>query len=128
MIQHADLRAAELRMYQAQLLEVVYRFYSDADELLYVGRTSNFLERVRDHDRSTPWWNEVKRFEVDGPFGVDIARLVERDQIGNLAPLYNKNWNWRRGWHGSKYHPDRDQFVQQDGRRSELIWPVESAA
>jgi predicted GIY-YIG superfamily endonuclease len=70
---------------------IVYRGYNDRDELLYVGMTQNFAERMKGHRSEKPWWRiEVARIEQDAPRGRKAAFAAERRQIKLLQPRYNE--------------------------------------
>lgn len=94
---------------------VVYRLYSENDDLLYIGVTSCLMSRLRTHRHASDWWEEVARVEIDGPLGKSLSWHLEHRQIAWLAPIHNKLSNRRRGWdHGPGgaviYFPERDEF------------------
>ena len=78
---------------------IVYRGYNDRDELLYIGMTQNFAERMKGHRSEKPWWRtEVARIEQDAPRGRKAAFAAERRQIGLLQPRYNERRVFRDGF------------------------------
>jgi len=96
---------------------VVYRLYDADDQLLYVGKTRRLRQRLLRHRREAEWWPQVVSIQIEPPVDDDIARHIEWKQICQLAPLYNKVGNYRRGWaygvgnHGIRYFPEHDEFA-----------------
>lgn len=84
---------------------VVYRFYDDADRLIYVGSTSNLSKRQIHHRCCMAWWADVARVEYDVHADIAEARDAEREQIAELRPVHNRlhnpDWEWsydRQAW------------------------------
>lgn len=75
-----------------ELLEApttLYRFYSTADELLYIGISVNFDKRRQQHSKDKQWWEEVHRWTLtEYPCRMDAA-VAERDAIIAELPKYN---------------------------------------
>ncbi|MDR6867515.1 putative GIY-YIG superfamily endonuclease [Microbacterium resistens] len=72
-------------------LFAVYRLFSSADVLLYVGATKNVRTRMYQHRADRPWWGEVdetlttlKWFET-----VEDAAQAEFDAIRRERPVHN---------------------------------------
>jgi hypothetical protein len=67
----------------------VYRFYSDAGRVLYVGRSSQLPIRIKHHFKHKPWWTEATRIELE--HFETRAEMVDREKelIATLYPLYN---------------------------------------
>jgi hypothetical protein len=68
----------------------VYVAYNAAGEVLYVGYTWNFDQRMRHHRAGSRWWRERARFEVFGPMQSRPALRLEDELIWTLAPVYNQ--------------------------------------
>lgn len=83
----------------------VYRLFGAADELLYVGCTSDLRRRSYNHSREQPWWDEVEGFSIIGPFVGEgakrRARAVEAHIIRTEAPRENiwHSTTSKRFWH-----------------------------
>jgi predicted GIY-YIG superfamily endonuclease len=67
---------------------VVYRLYSEADDLLYVGLTADWPERRGHHRRHKEWWPEVARTEFDHCYTREAAANLEARLIHELRPRY----------------------------------------
>jgi predicted GIY-YIG superfamily endonuclease len=73
----------------ATLATAVYRFYDDADRLLYVGITSNLPTRFRDHQSGSSWWTEQRRATVVWMDSRAEAADEERAAICSEKPQCN---------------------------------------
>lgn len=70
---------------------VVYRFFDEYGELLYVGCTGNLLARVQWHRAHQPWWSSVARLTVV-EYGNQVAALAaELEAIQTELPLFNRS-------------------------------------
>jgi predicted GIY-YIG superfamily endonuclease len=69
----------------------VYRLYDAADRLLYVGMTNDPGQRLREHKRSKPWWNEVYRHDLQEAVTRADAFFVEAAAILQEKPAYNRD-------------------------------------
>lgn len=78
----------------------LYRFFDEADQLLYVGITGNPEKRWADHRRfaATAWWPIAARVLVDWYDTREEAATTELRIIRTKAPLYNAGGapSWRR--------------------------------
>lgn len=97
----------------------VYRLFDEAGELLYIGMTSNFEQRIRFHlepvsDRQArlPGADEIKaryHHHTLEPYPNEfVARKAERKAIKAEAPLLNRFHNptrWQRAYHRGPYVP-----------------------
>lgn len=68
----------------------VYRCYSAAGDLLYVGCSVNVGRRMREHMPS-PWAAAVARVDTEGPYPYALARRIEADAIHDEDPAHNAN-------------------------------------
>ncbi|WP_148864146.1 exonuclease domain-containing protein [Marinobacter fonticola] len=75
----------------------VYRFYGENDVLLYVGKSTNILQRVASHfsgdhnsHRGIRMSQSLRRVEWTETAGELGALLLELKQIKTLSPLYNR--------------------------------------
>jgi hypothetical protein len=82
--------AAEERQ---QMSEVLYRFYDQNDDLLYVGVTGSWQERLNQHYKNSSFFSEVKH----ATFEHHSSRLgvlgAEERAILTESPKYNKALN-----------------------------------
>ena len=70
----------------------VYRLYNDRDELLYVGFSTNLVERLRGHSHKCgqPWWPEVAYCSLEQFSGETEALAAEVSAIKTESPRYNR--------------------------------------
>lgn len=67
----------------------VYKYYVN-DQLLYVGRTNNFVDRFKQHLRENPAYNEVTRIDI-ATFDSDGDMMIyEKYYITKFHPPLNK--------------------------------------
>ena len=71
----------------------VYWLY-DGDEIVYIGYSKNFINRITSHLSSDKVWNKVKIILFDN---LKIARSVERTLLLNIQTKYN-NENFNKGY------------------------------
>lgn len=71
----------------------LYRFYGAADELLYVGITSDPGSRWKQHGADKPWWHEVTRTSIERYPTRAAALVVEKAVIRVSRPKYNRQHN-----------------------------------
>jgi len=76
--------------------EILYRFYNDSNELLYVGITMHLPERWRKHKRNKPWIDEVTRITLQHFDNRQALELAEREAIENEHPTHNVIYNRNR--------------------------------
>lgn len=68
---------------------VVYRFYGDAGELLYVGISLAAVQRMSAHKSNQPWWPDVARVDFVHYPDREAARAAEKVAIQDERPRYN---------------------------------------
>jgi predicted GIY-YIG superfamily endonuclease len=92
----------------------LYRFYDAEGNLLYVGVTGNPASRFSDHRRTSSWWAQADRHEVEWLPHWNAALKAERRAIQEEMPRWNSVFNTKRVA-GS---PDMGQQIikQPDGR------------
>lgn len=69
--------------------QVLYRFWSDADELLYVGITARPWERWKQHRGEKPWWDEVAAVTLESFETRAEVKAAETQAIKTEGPRYN---------------------------------------
>lgn len=68
---------------------VVYRFYDVDRNLLYVGCTGDFGNRLAQHSRDKPWWRYVATVTLEH-FDDEVAAFAaEAAAIGAESPIWN---------------------------------------
>jgi GIY-YIG catalytic domain-containing protein len=70
-------------------MSTVYRFFSSTNKLLYIGSTTTFFMRTRQHQYTTPWFGECSRIELEHFDNIREAREAEWYYIDKEKPLYN---------------------------------------
>ena len=68
---------------------VVYRFKDAEGQLLYIGRSSNMVQRLMLHESQAPWFGQVQSITVEHFTDMPTARDAEREAIYSEAPRYN---------------------------------------
>lgn len=76
---------------------VLYRHFNEAGELLYIGISSRFMRRTREHEKYSAWFKEITLITVER--FVDRRALLqgERIAIEIEKPKYNVVHNIRSG-------------------------------
>lgn len=69
--------------------QVLYRFWSDADELLYVGITARPWERWKQHRAEKAWWEEVAKVTIENFATRAEVKAAETVAIKTEGPRYN---------------------------------------
>lgn len=69
---------------------VVYRMYDADDRLLWVGMSTNLIQRIVSHRATQQWWPRVAKVTVDHFAGRKAAAAAERAAIAAEAPEFNK--------------------------------------
>lgn len=67
----------------------LYRFFSAADELLYVGITCNPGKRMERHRDTKAWWSEIARMALERHPNRAAVLAAERSAIEQEKPRYN---------------------------------------
>lgn len=68
---------------------VVYRVWSDEDELLYVGVSMSPTSRIAQHANFQPWWTDVARVTLEHFPTREAAAAAERQAIASENPEHN---------------------------------------
>lgn len=70
--------------------QVLYRFFNKNNELLYIGITSNALNRISGHASDKPWFSEVTHATFEHFFSRAAVDAAETRAIRAEFPKYNK--------------------------------------
>lgn len=68
----------------------VYRCFDADDHLLYIGMTCMPTERMRQHRRTSPWFQQVARVDLETYPSRGAAKDAEREAIRSERPRHNK--------------------------------------
>jgi hypothetical protein len=68
---------------------VLYRFYDEYGHLLYIGQTSNWLDRMRAHARESWWMADVRQIRLEEYDSLHELKSVEAYAIRSEDPAYN---------------------------------------
>lgn len=75
----------------------LYRQYNEAGELLYVGISLNYANRLRDHYKGSAWFTDVETITLEWHDTRDEALKAERNAIIEEKPTCNKQHNSQDG-------------------------------
>ena len=73
-------------------VNVLYRFYSAAGELLYVGITNDPWRRFSQHRSEKDWWAEVSTICQQSFETSEALKYAEKKAIRSENPRYNKQF------------------------------------
>lgn len=73
---------------------VLYRLYTETDDLLYVGITTNLLARMRSHRQKVFWWDFVDYVVAESCENLYEAQSKEITAIASERPEHNLIWNF----------------------------------
>ena len=69
----------------------IYSYFANDGSPLYVGSTSQVLQRFRQHQQEEGWMVKVASITVRGPYSEKQVEEFEKMYISNLQPAYNTN-------------------------------------
>jgi len=74
----------------------MYTLFDGDGDVLYVGRSSNVANRLRQHDKEcqvnpvkAAWFYRTRSLSLSGPYTPDLSIRVERRRIEELQPAGN---------------------------------------
>ncbi len=71
----------------------IYRYFDDMGILLYVGQSTNVLERVSGHRNSSSWFDDATMMTIERCKNRKDMDKREIEAISNERPLYNRSHN-----------------------------------
>lgn len=71
------------------MAHVLYRFYSDTGQLLYVGITMNPAQRFKSHRGTKDWWGDVSGISIEHYGSREDLANAERRAIRVERPMHN---------------------------------------
>lgn len=86
----------------------LYRFYDDADELLYVGITGSLPTRLDQHSADKVWFEDVATIRVE--HFASRTELIEAEEAAIRAerPRHNRIFGDSSPWRRADERPPRD--------------------
>lgn len=72
---------------------IVYKFFNEQSELLYVGITNNFPLRLKKHKREKKWFKDINKIYVSEPLTRNEAHIYEIYYISMESPKFNDHFN-----------------------------------
>jgi hypothetical protein len=72
------------------MLQVLYRFYDPNDCLLYVGISNNWIQRLRSHEKNSPFFALATRVTIEHYEDRESVERAEIESIRNDKPVFNK--------------------------------------
>ena len=79
---------------------VLYHFEDFRGDTLYIGITSHFARRLKQHAKEKPWWPDVAYIWAANQRDMAEAADTERFSIGEFEPRHNVTHNrkrWNKG-------------------------------
>lgn len=108
----------------------VYWAANSDGEIIYVGRTGNFLQRYRSHrkaakpDGKSPWFDQAVAWTITDELPADLAGVLERLAICTFLPRHNTHGHTDR----CKTHRlDREWAEISDDDRDRVTAALETA-
>jgi hypothetical protein len=68
---------------------IIYKFYNDNQELLYVGITNNIKIRLKQHKKDKEWFGEINKIYISTKLTRNESHIYEIYYIANVKPKYN---------------------------------------
>lgn len=102
----ALLALENIEMYNAAELPypLIYFYYNEKNEIIYVGKSQDYYRRHQDHIMSDKYMTEVAKIGFLQVPTLSLMDLLEIYYIGRIMPQYNK----------SCCHPDEKGVAFQD--------------
>lgn len=76
-------------------MQYLYRAYGPKNELLYVGISGNWSERLHSHEKTSEWIEQADVVTLERFADRESVEVAERHAIETEGPLYNKRFNVR---------------------------------
>ena len=98
-------------------MEILYRFFDKKDQLLYVGISNNWTQRLNQHYKNSDFFSQVSYLTFTHYASRHEVEAAEKIAIETESPIYNKalNPNWEtpishfqkiKAWVYSNIQPD----------------------
>lgn len=84
-------------------MQYLYRAYGPEDQLLYVGISGNWSERLHAHERTSEWMELAEWVKLERYATREQVEKAEREAILTEAPIFNK-------MHNLAYESAKDHF------------------
>lgn len=105
-------------------MQTLYRLWDRHNQLLYVGISSKWYERLHAHEKNQPWWDEVVTVTLENFQTREAVIDAEKIAIKTERPLHNRQHS--HTFEGYQEHFDKLKFyihfdVPVDEQHKELI-------
>ena len=96
----------------------VYRFYDDANQLIYIGKSIHIKKRVEQHFRNLKtkkgiqMQRDIARIEFVLTGSELIALLLESQSIKKHTPIYNRSLRRSRSPYGLFHYTDGNDYIR----------------
>ena len=84
-------------------MQYLYRAFGSKDQLLYVGISGNWSERLHAHEKTSEWMELADYVKIERYQDRETVERAERQAIVTEAPLFNKV-------HNRSYESAQDHF------------------
>jgi hypothetical protein len=74
-------------------MQYLYRAYGPHDQLLYVGISGNWSERLHSHEKTSEWMEQADYVTLERYATREDVEKAERAAIITEAPVFNKMYN-----------------------------------
>jgi predicted GIY-YIG superfamily endonuclease len=110
-------------------METLYRFYNADNELLYVGISGNWRNRLHQHERNSEWWNDVCYIKLEKFTTRVLVEDAEKRAIITEKPIWNKVFSLT--YESPREHFERIKtmvrFGHKDGIHDEFVLVLQDA-
>ena len=83
--------------------EVLYRFYDEKDNLLYIGISNSFYSRANQHNKNSEWFHKASYATLEHYDTREEVEEAEKEAIRTEHPIHNK-------MHSLRNEKPRDHF------------------
>ena len=90
--------------------QTLYRQFSKEGDLLYVGVSCRIPQRIKEHSKHSPWWDDVAKIDVEHFESRDAVLDAEKRAIQTESPKFNIH-------HNCSVEPDRKVECDIEGQR-----------
>jgi predicted GIY-YIG superfamily endonuclease len=105
-------------------MQTLYRLWDKHNQLLYVGISSKWYERLHAHEKNQEWWEQVAQVTLQNYETREAVVEAEKIAIKTERPLHNRQHS--HTFEGNQDHFDKLKFyihydVPVDDQHKELI-------
>lgn len=105
-------------------METLYRFFNKDDQLLYVGISNNWTQRLKQHYKDSAFFSEIYHATFEHFETREEVEAAEKVAIATEGAIYNKAYN--PFWENPQQHFQKLKFwtysnVEPDAKHAGLI-------